>query len=130
MMGRCVLKMDHYCVWMVNTIGLLNYKSFVLFLVWAFVACLISAGLLLRPCIEFVNDSRISGVALAIMSFVCFVFSAAFSLALAGFIVMHGHLLLHNKTTIEAYEKRPVRYDTFDARVTFYARCVGIDCWS
>jgi len=24
--GRCVLRMDHYCVWVVNTVGLLNYK--------------------------------------------------------------------------------------------------------
>lgn len=26
MLGRCVLKMDHYCIWVINTVGLLNYK--------------------------------------------------------------------------------------------------------
>ena len=39
--GRCVLKMDHYCVWVANTVGLCNYKAFVLFLCWAFAGCLL-----------------------------------------------------------------------------------------
>ena len=41
MSRRCVLKMDHFCVWVSNTVGLLNYKQFVLFLVWAFLGCVI-----------------------------------------------------------------------------------------
>ena len=26
-LGRCILRMDHYCIWLVNTVGLLNYKA-------------------------------------------------------------------------------------------------------
>ena len=39
----------------------------------------------------------------------CFVFSAAFSLALLGFLIMHLRLIATNHTTIEAYEKRPIK---------------------
>ena len=31
------------------------------------------------------------------------------SLALLGFLVMHGRLIATNMTTIEAYEKKPVK---------------------
>lgn len=47
-------------------------------------------------------------------SFLAFVFSTAFSLALGGFNIMHLRLVAFNMTTIEAYEKRPIRPWPYD----------------
>ena len=115
-MGTCVLKMDHYCVWMGNTIGLLNYKSFVLFLFWTFVGCALSAVLLFKPSVRFIRGetgalgptASVERVVGGILGFIAFVFTAAFTAALIGFLIMHGSLIARNMTTIEAYEKRKV----------------------
>lgn len=45
---RCVLKMDHYCVWVANTVGLLNYKYFVLFLIYSGLGCIFRYVLLIQ----------------------------------------------------------------------------------
>ncbi|GAB4813690.1 hypothetical protein N2152v2_000736 [Parachlorella kessleri] len=108
MTGRCVLKMDHYCVWVLNCVGLLNYKYFILFLGYTFLGCL----------------------ARTILAFICFVFSAAFTLALMGFLIMHLRLVSMNLTTIEAYEKRPVKPWPYDrGRKQNFQEVFGQEGW-
>ncbi|EFN57662.1 hypothetical protein CHLNCDRAFT_142811 [Chlorella variabilis] len=113
MTGRCVLRMDHYCIWVLNCVGLLNYKFFALFLFYACLACTASAALLIKPCMDAFGTSSptVGGL---ILTFITFVFSVAFSLALMGFVFMHGRLCARNMTTIEAYEKRPVNPWPYD----------------
>ncbi|GFR52525.1 hypothetical protein Agub_g15098 [Astrephomene gubernaculifera] len=102
-MGRCVLKMDHWCIWVVNCVGLLNYKAFLLFIFYAALGCLLAMLLLLRSVIDFFNN-RLRGPS-APLIFVVSIFCFAFSISLAGFLIMHGQLLAANCTTIEMYEK-------------------------
>eukprot|EP00887_Chlorella_sp_A99_P001586 scaffold8.g1586.t1 len=113
MTGRCVLKLDHYCVWVLNCVGLLNYKAFVLFLCYACLGCIASAALLVRPCMRFFR-TRDPPLADLLLAFVAEVFSTAFSLALLGFVIMHLRLIALNQTTIEAYEKRPIKPWPYD----------------
>lgn len=37
--------MDHYCVWVINTVGLLNYKSFMLFVLYTWTAAVAGAAM-------------------------------------------------------------------------------------
>eukprot|EP00198_Chlamydomonas_reinhardtii_P005259 XP_001694595.1 predicted protein [Chlamydomonas reinhardtii] len=54
--GRCVLKMDHWCIWVVNCVGLMNYKFFLLFIFYAALGCALAVLLLLGSVIAFFNN--------------------------------------------------------------------------
>ncbi|KAK9824734.1 hypothetical protein WJX74_002769 [Apatococcus lobatus] len=103
--GQCVLRMDHYCIWVLNCVGLLNYKMFLLFLFWTFWACALASGLLINSFIRFFQSDADLNSARPAIVFIAFVVDAAFCLSLLGFLIMHMRLVLNNCTTIEMFEK-------------------------
>ncbi|XP_051147983.1 probable protein S-acyltransferase 14 isoform X2 [Andrographis paniculata] len=113
--GRCILKMDHHCVWVVNCVGALNYKYFLLFLFYTFLETFVVTLSLLPQFIAFFGDGEIPGTPGTLATtFLAFVLNLAFALSVMGFLIMHISLVTANTTTIEAYEKKTTpkwRYD-------------------
>ncbi|VVB06437.1 unnamed protein product [Arabis nemorensis] len=113
--GRCVLKMDHHCVWVVNCVGALNYKYFFLFLFYTFLETTLVTLVLMPHFIAFFSDEEMPGTPGTLATtFLAFVLNLAFALSVMGFLIMHISLVAGNTTTIEVYEKKTStkwRYD-------------------
>lgn len=98
-MGRVVLRMDHHCLWMGNTVGFRNHKFFFLFLLYANAAC----GYFGWNIIELLVHATLP----ALSSFLLIGaegLMAVLSAVLGPFFLFHCWLLLRNKTTIEVME--------------------------
>lgn len=101
--GTCVLKMDHHCPWVNNCVAFNNYKFFVLFLLYGLTYCLYVALTSLQYFIKFWrNVGNGEGQGQFHILFLFFV-SSMFSISLCSLLGYHIHLVLHNRTTLEAF---------------------------
>lgn len=95
----CILKMDHHCVWLNKCVGWGNYKYFVVFLCWSFIACGFLFGTLLQILIWQLANDKLTGNSIQFL--IVDILSLFFALATFSLLVYHINLCLYNMTTIE-----------------------------
>ncbi|GMJ12126.1 hypothetical protein like AT3G09320 [Hibiscus trionum] len=103
---RCILRMDHHCVWINNCVGHANYKAFFVFVVYAVIACFYSLVLLLGGLFEFSdsqNDEQRRD-SFRIIYVISALLLLPLSVALSVLLGWHIYLVSQNTTTIEYHE--------------------------
>eukprot|EP00892_Ulva_mutabilis_P003760 jgi/Ulvmu1/1756/UM117_0033.1 len=101
-LGTCVLKLDHFCLWVVNSVGLLNYKAFLLFIGYSALACIETGVVLLPIAIRAITKGEDSTSATLV--FISTTFSLGFAIALLAFVGMHWDMVARNYTSIESID--------------------------
>lgn len=101
--GKCQLKMDHHCPWMLNCIGFYNQKFFFLFLCYCLLLLLLAGlTLLIYSSIQLHDD--IGTIPKSIIRVVFGAIYAILSIVLFSLLVVHIYLISINQTTIEAIQ--------------------------
>ncbi|KAI9118816.1 hypothetical protein K1719_010261 [Acacia pycnantha] len=106
---RCILKMDHHCMWINNCVGYWNYKAFFLLTLYATIASIHSTAIFISFVLQKDWDS-LKGRSLKIYYVACGLILISLVTTLLTLLGWHIYIVLHNMTTIEYYEGKRAQW--------------------
>ncbi|KAF7811763.1 putative protein S-acyltransferase 15 isoform X1 [Senna tora] len=106
---RCVLKMDHHCMWINNCVGYWNYKAFFVLAFYATIASIHSTVIFINFVLRKDWES-FKGSSLKIYYVACALMLISLTTTLLTLSGWHVYLILHNMTTIEYYEVQRAKW--------------------
>jgi len=98
--GHSVLRMDHHCPWLGNTIGFYNHKYFFLFLLYTNAACAQLGVSIIQLLVQATLPALTTFLLIGAEGL-----TALLTTILVPFLCFHFWLLVRNMTTIEFCEK-------------------------
>ncbi|KAF5467080.1 hypothetical protein F2P56_016942 [Juglans regia] len=98
---RCVLRMDHHCLWINNCVGYWNYKPFFILVLYATIGSIYSTFTVIISSFQKDFGGR---APLKVFYVICGAVMIGLSATLGTLLVWHIYLIIHNMTTIEYYE--------------------------
>lgn len=99
--SRCVLRMDHYCVWVNNVVGAFNHKFFYLFLFYICFGISHYFVTLVLYFIQLAIDINATNPLVFVLAIVVSIFLLPLSLMVFMFFGWNTYLLFTNQTAIE-----------------------------
>jgi hypothetical protein len=90
--------MDHFCPWVVNTVGFYNRKFFILFLLYTCATICVFIGSSVYDLSTSKENTNIMGI---FDLYIALLIDSCLLFFLFGFLVFHAYLVVRNRTTIE-----------------------------
>ncbi|KAH8497325.1 hypothetical protein H0E87_019851 [Populus deltoides] len=100
---RCVLRMDHHCLWINNCVGYWNYKAFFILVLYATIASIYSSVMIIS-CASQKNWNFSGRIPMKIFFVVSGAMMFGLSITFGTLLGWHIYLMSCNMTTIENYE--------------------------